>query len=277
MPDARGHPVPRRGTTAAGMEYLTWGVGPKSLLYIPGGPGSALPRGVWARLSRRWFAPFVDAGYAIWYVTRRRSMPTGHSIADMADDYASVVAEHLDGRADVVVGESFGGMVAQYLAANHGEAVDHVAVVVAAAEVSDWGKDVDRRLVSALARKDSAAVGMAFAEYGLPGERARWVRRLVGPWIGRSLTSGKSYPAQDLLVETEAELAFDARPVLSRIEAPVVLVCGDRDRFFPWDVVDETARLIPSCALVRYEGQGHMKVASSKRVPHDVLAYVNRS
>ena len=44
-------------------------------------------------MSRRWFDPFVEAGYAIWYVTRRRNMPTGHSIEDMADDYAHVISE----------------------------------------------------------------------------------------------------------------------------------------------------------------------------------------
>ncbi|MGH3587551.1 MAG: hypothetical protein ACRDQ0_14620, partial [Pseudonocardia sp.] len=106
---------------------------------------------------------------------------------------------------DLVVGESYGGMIAQYLAAHHGESFGHIAVVIAAAEVSDWGKEVDSRLASALARRDPAGFGMAFAEYMLPGERSRWARRLVGPWIGRGLLSGKSYPAADLSVEIEAE------------------------------------------------------------------------
>lgn len=55
------------------------------------------------------------------------------------------------------------------------------------------------------------------------------------------------------------------------------LLCGDRDRFFPTDVVEETVRLIPDCTLVLYEGQGHMKVATTRRVAHDVLAFVNRN
>ena len=105
---------------------------------------------------------------------------------------------------------------------------------------------------------------MAFAEYVLPGERSRWARRLVGPWIARSLLSGKNYPPADLLVELEAEISYDARPVLPRIEVPVVLLSGDRDQFFPMEVVEETVRLIPDCTLVRYEGQGHMKAATNK-------------
>ena len=35
----------RSGTFGSGMEYLCWGSGPKTLLFIQGGPGSAVPRG----------------------------------------------------------------------------------------------------------------------------------------------------------------------------------------------------------------------------------------
>lgn len=267
----------RSGTFANGMEFQTWGGGPRTLLFIQGGPGSGLSEGIMAKMSRRWFGPFVEAGYQVWVVTRRRNMPPGHTIADMADDYAGVISAEFDGRVDLVVGLSYGGMIAQYLAAHHAESMGRVAIVVAAAEVSDWGKEVDSRLAAALAAGDTVGVGMAFAEYLIPGERGRWIRRLAGPWIGRSLLSGKNYPRTDLLVETEAEISFNSRPVLPGIRVPVVLLCGDRDRFFPPDVVDETVRLIPGATLVRYEGQGHMKVASSGRVAHEILGFVDRN
>lgn len=267
----------RKGTFPNGMEFSTWGSGSKTLLFLPGGPGSAIPKGRLSQMSRRWFVPFVEAGYAIWLVTRRRSMPDGHTIEDMANDYAQVISEEFAGRVDLVLGESYGGMIAQYLAALHAGSFTHVAIVVAAAEVSDWGKEVDSRLASALERGDTVGFGMAFAEYVVPGRRSRWIRRLVGPWIGRSLLSGRSYPPADLAVEIEAEMIFDSRPVLPDIEMPVLLIVGDRDRFFPMDVVEETVRLIPECTLVHYEGQGHMKVAASRRVVRDVLAFVERS
>ena len=258
------------------MEFLTWGAGPKTLLFIQGGPGSALPTGLSARVSQRWFDPFLDAGYAVWIVTRRRNMPPGHTVADMAGDYAGMISEEFGGHVDLLVGESFGGMVAQHLAGRTGVTFGHVALVASVAGVSAWGKTVDSRLAAAIARGDRVGTGMAFTEYVLPGERSRWLRRLVGGWMGRSLLSGKSYPASDLLVETEAEMSFDARPVLPLIAAPVLVVCGDRDRFFLPDVVDGTVSTIPDCTLDRYEGKGHVAVASSRRVPRDVLAFVSR-
>lgn len=267
----------RNETLGNGMECQSWGSGPRTLLFLPGGPGSGLPAGLSGRSARRWFEPFVEAGHTVHYVTRRRRMPTGHTIADMADDYAQAIVEHLGGHADLVVGESYGGMIAQYLAARHEDRWGDLAIVVAAVEVGEWGRAVDSRAAAALERDDHPAAGRAFAEYVLPGARSGWARRLLGPLIGRSMLSGASYPLSDVLVETRAELAFDAREVLPDIQRPVLLVCGDRDRFFPWPLVEETERLIPACTLVRHAGKGHLKVATSRRAAHDVLGFVARA
>jgi len=262
---------PRTGTFPNGMEYLTWGDGPRALLVLPGGPGSSVPSGLTRRASMRWFAPFLPAGYTIWLVTRRRHMPAGHSVADVADDYARLIAEEFGGSVHLVVGESYGGMVAQHLAAAHPSSANRVALVVTGCEVNAWGKAVDRRLADALRRGDRTAAGAAFAEYALPGDRWRAVRRLLGPLVARSALSVT--PTEDLLVELESELAFDSRSVLPRITAPVLLICGDRDQFFPPEVVRETAELIPDCRLTWYPGAGHVRAASSRQVPRDVLAF----
>jgi hypothetical protein len=99
----------RRGTFQNGIEYLTFGTGPRTMLFLSGGPGRALPEGLMLRLSRRQFQPYVEAGYTVWSVTRRRHMPAGHTVADMAADCAEAIAEELGGRVDLVVGESYGG------------------------------------------------------------------------------------------------------------------------------------------------------------------------
>jgi pimeloyl-ACP methyl ester carboxylesterase len=277
MPDARTKVhEPRSGTFANGMEYLTWGDGPRTLLYIHVGPGSSVPTGSLARMLRRLYRPYVDAGFAVWMVTRRRNMPAGHRVADMADDYAQVITTEFGGRVDLVVGESYGGMVAQYLAALHPERLARVAVVAAGWQVSDWGKDVDSRLATAVARRDTTGCGMAFGEYVLPGHRLRWLRRLLAPLVGRALFADEPCPPQDVLTELQAELDFDSRAVLPTIRVPVLLVSGARDRLFPPAVIEETAALIPDCTVVRYRGKGHLGTGTDKRVAADVLAFVDR-
>ncbi len=266
----------RSGTFANGMEYLTWGSGPKTLLYIQGGPGSVIPGGLFLRMSSRLLSPYAGAGYAIWIVTRRLHMPAGHTIADMADDYARVISQEFGGRVDLVVGESYGGLIAQYLAAFHPGSFGRMALVVTGVEVDDWGKDVDSRYGAALARGDRGGAGTVFAEYLLPGRSLRWARQLVGPFLGRSLFAGRfDCPAGDILVEIEAEVAFDSRAVLPRIQAPVLLICGDRDRFFPREVAEETARLISGSTLIWHKG-GHVRTGSDRRVAGAVLAFAGR-
>jgi pimeloyl-ACP methyl ester carboxylesterase len=266
----------RNGTFRNGMDYMAWGSGPRTLLFLQGGPGSAVPRGLMRRLFRRQFEPYLAAGFAVWIVTRRRNMPRGHTMADIADDYARVIDEEFGGRVDVVVAESFGGMVGQYLAALHPDCFGRIALVITAAELSDWGKDIDSRMAEALAGGDAGRAGTVFAEYLLTGRRTRWLRRMLGPLIGGGLTAGSSYPPGDLLTEARAERTFNSRAVLPKIRGPVLLICGGTDKFFPADVARETAALIPGCTLVCYPGQGHLRVGSSSRVARDILAFVSR-
>jgi pimeloyl-ACP methyl ester carboxylesterase len=264
---------PRHGVFGNGMEYMRWGGGGKSLLYVPGGPGSATPSGVLGGAFRRKFDAYLQAGYTIWVVTRRRNMPPSHTIADMADDYARVIAEELGGRVDLVVCQSFGGMIGQYLAARHPESFRHIAMVVTGAEVSPWGKDLDRRMAAAVAGGDASGAGSLLAEYVLPGRQA-WLRELLGSAVGRRVLARSGCPAADVLTEVRAELAFDARAVLPTVRTPVLLLCGGRDPFFPRAVAEETAELIPDCTLIVYERWGHVRAGSSRRVPRDVLAFV---
>lgn len=265
----------RRGTSATGMDHASWGDGPLTLVYLGGGPGSFVPSGTLSGSTQRWFAPFVDSGHTVHHLSRRRGMPRGHTAEDMADDVARFVTDELGGRADLVVGVSFGGMLAQHVAARHGRLLGRVALVAAAARLSPWGRRVDERLARALEAGETSRAGAAFGEYLLPGERWGPVRRVAGPFVGRMLTRGKHYPAGDVLVEVEAELGFDAREALPHIEVPVVLLCGDEDPFFPAHLVDETEALIPDCTRVRYPGRGHIWVSSNPQVPRDVQRWLD--
>jgi carbon monoxide dehydrogenase subunit G len=106
----------------------------------------------------------------------------------------------------------------------------------------------------------------------------RGVKRVLGALMGRSMY-GKTHPyfAKDVIVEAEAELTCDARDVLPAIPVPVLLVCGDRDPYFPKEIYEETARLIPDCALRMYEGKGHEGVLSDARFVRDVMDAVGSS
>lgn len=266
----REPPDQRHGVADNGMEYVVMGEGPRHLLYIQGGPGSEVS-GFETTVIARHVAPYVAAGYTAWVVTRRRGMPPGYSVADMADDHAEFIRDHLDGRADLVLGTSYGGFILAYLAANHSELLRRAVLCYSGATITQRGKEVDLNWARARAERRLGAAGAIMLEFFLPTDRWAPVRRALGPLVGR-LLAGSQVPAGDLLVEGEAESAYDARDVMPDIQVPVLLLSGTTDLFFPPSIVDETAALIPDCTVIRYPG-GHFG-AMNAHIPPDVLAWV---
>ena len=112
------------------------------------------------------------------------------------------------------------------------------------------------------------------AELLLPRGSGRTARRALAPLVGL-MFGGAGASGEDPLIEGRAEAAFDSRAVLPRITVPVLLIAGDRDLAFPKEVIEETARLVPDCTLVWYEGVGHVRAATSSRLPHDIVAFAN--
>lgn len=266
--------APRVAVAENGMQYAVLGHGRRTILFIPGGPGSEIPTG---GLTRKGILgqlkPYTEAGYTVWQVCRRRNMPEGHTVADMADDYARFIRDELGGHVDVVIGESYGGMIAIYLAADHAALMGRVVLALAAATITDTGRDLDRRWARARADGRFSDAGAIALEYLLPGDERAGLRRRLGPLVGR-MFANSHIPPGDLLVEAEAEAAFDARDVLGRITLPVLLLCGDDDQFFAPDIVRATAADIPDCTVIWYEGMGHVRAAMSGRIPRDVLDWI---
>jgi pimeloyl-ACP methyl ester carboxylesterase len=204
-------------------------------------------------------------------------MPKGHTIADMADDYAGLVADELGGKVDLVVGVSNGGMVGFYLAARHPESFGHIAIAVAGYEMSEGGKTLDHDFARLLSEGRNGEAGALMVRIMAPGLRVPGAARVLGAVMGR-IMAGEAHPsfASDVMVEAEAEVAYNARDVLPAISVPVLLVCGDEDLYFPKEVYEETARLIPDCTLRMYEGAGHVGAIRDKRFADDVLEFVGQ-
>jgi len=270
-----GLPKPVTGMSANGMAYARWGEGAKTLLLMPGGPGNSVPGGIGLWMMLRPFRRFVEEGYTVWYVVRKQDMPKGHSIADMADDYADFIGSELDGRVDVALGTSYGGIVGFHLAARHPDRFGHIALALAGYAVSERGKHVDYTFAERLSqgRSVEAATGMfedLYPDLHIPG-----LARLFGEVMGR-FGFRDTHPqfASDVMVEADAEVAFDARSILSGIRVPVLLIGGGTDLYFPRENLAETARLIPDCTLRVYEGKGHAQAIEDERFSRDVLEFV---
>lgn len=269
-------PKPVRGAFDNSMVYGRWGEEPRTLLLIPGGPGSEIPRGLGLRMMLSQYRPLLDAGYTVWMVTRRQNMPAGHTIEDMASDYAELISTEFGGVVDVVLGTSYGGLIAQYLAANHSGCFRHLVVAAAGWKVSDEGKPLEYGYARNLSEGKRWEAATILINGMFPNLPFRWMARLGGAIFVPMLSGGHGHYAHDVVVEAEAEISFDSRTVLPTITAPVLLIAGDQDLYFPPEIVEETARLIPDCTLRIYEGKGHLGAIGNRPFTHDILDFVNR-
>jgi len=231
------------------MAYVRWGDGPRTMLVIPGGPGNDQPSGRQVRMMMgRSLRPLLENGYSLWTVARRRGMPQGHTVEDMA----------------------------QYLAANHPDRFDHVALIGAAHTVSEQGRRLDYDWAAARSRGDWTQAGRIMAGAMLSDSRLRWSAPALGTVMGLVFRShAHDQFASDVMVEAEAEVAFDAHAILDQIEVPVLLINGDKDFYFPVPLIEETKRLIPDCTLEIYPGKGHVGAIGSRRIAPDILDFIN--
>ncbi len=271
-------PKPTEGVFSNTMAYVRWGDGPKTLLVIPGGPGNGPPSGGQVRMMMsRSLRPLLEDGYSLWMVARRRGMPPGYTIEDMAADYADLIEVEFDGSVDLVVGISYGGAVGQYLAANHSDRFDHIALVGCAYTFSDDGRRLDLDFASALSEGERSKAGRLMADAMLAHSRWRWAAPVLGTLIGLIPSPTHDRFTSDVMVEAEAEMALDARPVVSRIPGPVLLVGGDKDFYVPVPLIEETAQLIPDCTLVVYAGKGHAGAITNRRLAPDILEHIGNN
>ncbi len=262
------------GTFSNGMGYARIGTGALSLLWI-GGPSVGGPGGLYLKMMTRMLRPFVQHGYTVWLMGLKPNLGEGCTIADMAEDYAKLIAEEFAGKVDVVVGDSTGGMIGFYLAAHHPRVFGHIVIAVAAYGMTDEANAVNlasARLLS-VGRKTDAAAALVTLMY--PGIRPAWVARLLA-WAVARVSFAAAFDPRDVLRVAEAINALDAREILPSIRVPVLLVCGDKDRWFANEAYQQTADLIPNCKVKMYKGKDHMGAMFDKRLPLDVLEFVQQ-
>jgi pimeloyl-ACP methyl ester carboxylesterase len=222
--------------------------------------------------------PFLDSGYTMWVVTRKRNMPEGYRIEDMAEDYAALISDEFGGKVELIIGEEpYGGMIGFCLAARHADRFDHLAVLLAATAMSEEGKELELGFARLMSERRTSEAGALLIKFMVPELRLPGIDRLLGTALVR-FAFGKLHPyfASDVLVEAKAVAAFEGTPVLPQIATPVLLIGCDQDAAFSKEAYEETARLIPDCTLRMYEDKTAIQAITDSRIATDVLDFVQQ-
>jgi pimeloyl-ACP methyl ester carboxylesterase len=124
----------------------------------------------------------------------------------MSDDYARLIEEEFGGRVDAVIGMSYGGLIACYLAADHSDRFRLIVLLIAAHRVSDIGREIDYRYARLLSegkpRQATEAIVEALFPKGISAALMKGIGWLIGPALSKGTHA--SYRS-DVLIEAQAE------------------------------------------------------------------------
>lgn len=256
------------------IPYARVGRGNKNILYLSGGPGNDPPQRMEVSMYLGGLKSVTDE-YTFWITSRKNGQPENYGTREMAADTAAAIRHVFPGGIEAAMGMSYGGLIAQYLAADFRGLVPKYVFVVTAYRCSSVVIEADLRFAQHLA---AGRNGRAFYEVGgylfSPGLKRllmRGLMLLVGAFI-----SNKHHSAfkTDVIKEARMEAKHNSMDALGHISDPVLLVGGECDLAFPKELQEETAAAIPGAQLILYEGRGHGEVTSHKKFAHDVLEFL---
>ena len=244
----------KNGTLKIGgteMDYIRFGTGERILVMLPGlgdglrsVKGTALPMAMMYR---------VFAGdFTVYAFSRKNVLPGGYTTRDMARDQAEAMERLGIGKADIF-GVSMGGMIAQHLAADYPEKVHKLILTVTSARPNPILTESIGEWVSCARRGDHTAfmdsnVRRIYSEAYY--RRNKWLVPIMG-----KLTKPKSYDR--FFVQADACLTHDAYERLCRIQAPTLVIGGEKDNTLGGDASREIAAGIPGAELRMYGQWGH--------------------
>ena len=233
------------------MDYVSFGSGEKHLVLLPGlSDGLASVKGK-ALLLAPPYRMFFEK-YTVWMFSRRRDLPQGFSIRDMAADQAAALRA-LSVEKAAVMGVSQGGMIAQLLAADCPGLVEKLVLAVTAPYTNDTARACVGNWIALVEKNDHQAMMIDTAEKSYSEAYLKKYRRFY-PVLGR-LGRPKNY--ERFLANARAILDFDARGELGRIACPTLILGGAEDKIVGAAASEELHAAIPGSELFVYPEFGH--------------------
>ena len=233
------------------MDYISFGRGNKPLVMIPGlGDGLMSVKGK-AQMGGMMY-PELAKEYRVYMFSRKRKLEHGTTTRAMANDLAAAMRQLNIANAHVV-GVSLGGMVAQFLAADHPELVDRLILVVTLPKANEMLKqNLDRWMKLARSKRYKPLV-TDITQKSHPPRHLKKYQRMF-PLL--TLAPGpRSY--ENFLTQATASRNHDGTGVLRNILAKTLVIGGELDETVGAEGSKALVDAIPNSYLCIYHNHGH--------------------
>lgn len=245
-------------TNALGTPYVRIGDGPIAVVVVSGGDAFVRrpdARNVAARASR--IARLFPRSCTVYVLGYDPAFPT--TVEQLVADTAHFIMSHAE-RA-ILVGVSFGGLIAMRVAAKHPEAVEGLVLISSAARFSPEGRARVLNQINALEQGNFMAMAKPFARlfrrrrFNILASIALWMRR-------NSLAIRMNDPSYIVHMLRLAVACSDSSQVYPTGTATLLLL-GGRDQFFDTATAKDTLDRVQTGQLVTFAEDTHMLAIES--------------
>ena len=258
---ARNHTLKIDDTT---MDYAVFGHGKKKMLILPGlnlrgVKGTAIPLALM-------FNMFAKE-YTVYVFDRKRDIPEGYTVRDIAHDTAKAMGLLGIEKADVF-GVSQGGMIAQNLAIDHPERVNKLVLSVTTSRNNATMTETIGRWVKMAENNDHKAIVDDMMPM-LYSEASCRKYRILMPILE---LLGKPHNMQRFVRMAKACFTINTYDNLEKITCPTYVIGGRLDKVLSAEASEEIAEKL-GCKLHIYEDLGHALYEEADDFNHRVLNF----
>lgn len=231
------------------MDYCRFGQGEKVLVIIPGiSVQSIMPS---AEVIAKQYE-LLSGEYTVYVFDRRKKVPEGYSIPDMASDTARAIRELGFEKVDIF-GASQGGMIAMEIAADHPGLVNKLVLASTAARVEGSAAEIFDGWIG-LAKEGREKD--LYLDFGKAVYTAEVFKQAKGLLTEAALTVTGEELAQFVII-AESLKGFDMTERLEKIACPALVVGSGDDAVLGSEASKHVAAGIKGSELYMYDGFGH--------------------
>lgn len=234
--------------SGAQMYYAKFGSGDKILVMIPG--LNIIDMNGTANNLAYFYRKFAKE-YTVYIFDRRAGRDEGATIQSMADDLSAAMQE-LGLSGAYVLGVSQGGMIAQYLAADHPELVKRLVLGVTAARTNPCMLEALDGWIEMAEKNDLKGVITESYEK-MYTEAQMKMYRLIIPVMIRFV---KCMSVERFADHARAIYTLNSIDRLEKIKCPALVLGAEKDRITTPDGAREIAKLL-GCKCIIFKGEGH--------------------
>ena len=263
--------IPKRHEVEIGntvMDYITFGEGERTLVLIPG-------------LSFKTVRKFGEAiaflyrifgkDYTVYAFDRKRQLPIGYTIKNMADDLAEVMTAIGIEKADVI-GISQGGMIAQYLTLDHPQLVNKLVLGVTMSRLNDTARTVISNWIRFAVNNDYEGI----TEDMLKVVYSDTYVEKFGKYFPLISRFGKPKDMGQFAIKARACLTCNCYDRLEEITCPVFVIGAKNDLVLSGEAAEEIAEKL-GCECYMYEDMGHSAYEEAHDFNQRILEFLNKT